>query len=142
MEWMIIPLVIVMGMIGGQFLKVVRRYGTPISSLIFVVSNKEKRKNWKIYLLALLALVLSMGYGQNSRLSKLCKGNDTVVRLIYGFLLGLIIGIAGFWYAIFIMPFVWVKHLPYSFKIGKYDFLWEDFLRYGALGFCIWGAIR
>ena len=128
-------------MLGGQLFKASRRYGIPISSLIFVLKDKEKRKEWRRYALGFLAFVLSMGYGESSSLSELLGGRDWLVRMVYGLLLGTIIAIAGFVYAIIIMPLIWLLHLPYSFKIGDYDFLWEDFVRYSALGFCIWRAI-
>lgn len=85
--------------------------------------------------------VLSIGYGENSTLMKWCGGKDWLVRIVYGLLLGIIVAGVGFVYAIIIMPIVWLIRLPYSFKVGKYDFLWEDFVRYSALGACIWGAI-
>ena len=137
MEWIIIPIVIVLGMIGGQALKWTRRFVLPVSSVLIGLRKKNKRTYW----LALLALVLSMGYGENSRLSKLCGGRDWLVRWVYGLLLGIVVACAGFVYGVIIMPIVWLVHLPYSFKIGKYDWLWEDFVRYSALGICIWRAI-
>ena len=134
MEWLIIPIVIVMGMIGGQKFKAIRRYGIPITSL----SVGLKKKKWKTAVLVLLSLVLSMGYGENSKLSKLLGNRDWLVRLVYGLLLGIILAIFGFVWSIVILPIAWLVRIPYSFKIGKYDWLWEDFVRYGALGICIW----
>lgn len=141
MEWIVIPITIALGMLGGQMMKWTRRFGIPLSSLAVVVSKEKTRKDWKKYVLALLALVLSMGYGENSKLSKLCGGRDWLVRMVYGVLLGIIVAVAGFVYGVIIMPLIWVLHIPYSFKIGKYDFLWEDFVRYSGLGFCIWRCL-
>ena len=138
MEWIIIPIVIVLGMMGGQFLKPLRRFGIPIASLTVAY----KKKKYREMALLLLGVVLSMGYGENSRLSKLCGGRDWLVRWVYGLLLGGIIAVSGFVYAVIIMPLVWLLHVPFSFKIGKYDFLWEDFIRYSALGICIYQCIK
>ena len=128
-------------MIGGQAIKAIRRFGIPISSLIFILRNEKNKKEWNKYLLGFLAFVLSMGYGENSTVSKWLGGRDWLVRLVYGLLLGVIVASAGFVYAVIIMPVIWLAKIPYSFKVGKYDFLWEDFVRYSALGLCIWRAI-
>ena len=137
MEWMIIPVVTVMGMIGGQALKWTRRFVLPVSSVLIGLRKKNKRTYW----LALLAIVLSMGYGENSKLYKLTGGRKWLIRLIYGGLVGGVVALAGFVWALIIMPLAFMIRFPYSFKIGKYDFLWQDFYTYSCLGCCIWRTI-
>ena len=137
MEWMIIPIVIVFGMIGGQCHKWVRRYLIPLTSTAFVV----KKKKWRATVLLLLAIALSMGYGENSKFYKYTGGRKWLVRLIYGSMVGSIIALAGFVWALLIMPLAYMIRFPYSFKIGKYDWLWQDFYTFSLLGICIWRAI-
>lgn len=82
-----------------------------------------------------------MGYGEDSKLMKLCRGKEWLVRIVYGLLVGGVVALAGFVYGIIVMPLIWSVKLPYSFKIGKFDWLLEDFVRYSTLGFCIWRCI-
>jgi hypothetical protein len=145
MEWLVIPLVTFMGMWGGQLQKWVRRYGIPALAILIDNLSKEDDEdegvNWRAFFLLLLAGVLSMGYGVDSKLGKLFKSKDWIVRIAYGLLLGAVTSLAGYYYGLIILPIAWSIRLPFSFKIGKFDWLWEDFVRYSALGFCIWRAI-
>ena len=138
MEWIAIPIVIVLGMLGGQTWKWTRRYVLPASVILIDINNsKNKKKYW----LLLLMLVLTMGYGVDSKLGKLLGGKDWLVRLVYGLLVGIVVALAGFVWSVIVMPIAWLVRIPYSFKVGKFDFLWEDFVRYSALGLCIWRAL-
>ena len=138
MEWMIIPIVIVLGMIGGQFLKPIRRFGIPIASLV-TAWKKKKRREW---FLLLLSIFLSMGYGENSKFYRWFGGRKWLVRMVYGLLVGGAVALAGFVWAILIMPLAYMVRFPYSFKIGKYDWLWQDFYTFSLLGFCIYMCIK
>ena len=137
MEWMIIPIVTVLGMMGGQFCKPLRRYVLPTASMLMGWKKRNKRK----YFLGLLLVILSMGYGVDSKLGKILGGKDWLVRLVYGLLVGGVVAIAGFVWSVIIMPIAFWVRINYSFKIGKYDFIIEDFIRYGCLGICIWRVI-
>lgn len=136
MLWTIIPIVTVLGMVGGQTAKWTRRYLLPSVSILY-----GSKKSKKVYWLGLLAPVLSMGYGKDSKLNKLLGGKDWLVRMVYGAMIGGIVGLAGFAWSVIVMPLAFLVRIPYSFKIGKFDWLWEDFVRYSALGVCIWRAI-
>ena len=140
MEVLIIPLVIILGMMGGQFFKASRRYILPISSVLMGLRKKKERSNREYFLLLLMA-ALSIGYGENSKLYKLTGGRKWLVRLIYGSMVGSIIALAGFVWALLIMPLAYMVRFPYSFKIGKYDFLWQDFYTFSLMGLCIWRVI-
>jgi hypothetical protein len=138
MEWIIIPIVTVLGMIAGQKFKQLRRFGIPIASLTVAI----KKKKYRAMALLLLGVFLSMGYGENSKFYKWTGGRKWLIRLIYGFLVGLPVAIAGFYWSLIIMPLGFVIRFPFSFKIGKYDFLWQDFFTYSLLGGCIYMVLR
>ena len=88
MIWFLLPVFIALGMIGGQKIKGIRRFG--ISGLAVTIAGikdiKDKRLRWKYYTLAILAFILSMGYGENSFLMKVFK-KDWLVRIVYGCIL-------------------------------------------------------
>lgn len=86
-------------------------------------------------------LVLSMGYGVDSKLGKLCGGRDWLVRWIYGLLVGGVVAISGFVYSVILMPLAFLFRSNFSLKLGDYDLILEDFVRYLTLGFCCWRVI-
>ena len=138
MTWLLLPVFIAMGMIGGQRFKGVRRFGIPGLATSFAIARdiKGKKARWRLYFLSLLSLVLSMGYGVNSWLMEVFK-KDWIVRVVYGLILSIpfyaanvvigavaSVGLAGAW-----------SIRAGSFKVYKdYDFLIEDFIRYAVLG--------
>ena len=136
MEWIVIPVVTVLGMMGGQKIKALRRYGIPTLSLVIGKKGKKRDK-----FLLLLALFLSMGYGENSKLYELCGGKWWLVRLVYGVMVGVPVVLAGYVWGALIMPLAYMVRFNYSFKVGKYDFLWQDFYTYSLLGYCIWMVV-
>jgi len=80
--------------LGGQINKAARRYGIPITAglAILFVKIKEKRPlKEKLALICLLPAIgiLSMGYGQDSWLRKVCGGSDTLTRIVYAILLSI-----------------------------------------------------
>ena len=110
----------------------------PVSAILIDINNaKNKRKYW----LGLLMLVLTMGYGVDSKLSKLLGGKDWLVRLVYGLLVGGVVALAGFVWSVIALPIAFWVRINGSFKVGKYDFIYEDFVRYSVLGVCIWRCI-
>jgi hypothetical protein len=120
------------GMIGGQKSKWVRRYLIPSIASIYTALKKKKKK-WKATFFLPLIAILSMGYGESSKLRKLLGGSDFWTRIVYGLLIGLFFIPFGKWYALIVMPIAYSVRAG-GFKIGKYDWLWEDFIRYSCLG--------
>jgi len=97
-------------------------------------ASKEKKKKWKgVYFLPLIG-VLSMGYGENSWLRKVCGGKDWITRIVYGLLLAIPFLFFAKWYALIALP------IAFSIRAGAFEigwgkqFLWEDFFRYSTLG--------
>lgn len=131
-----VVLITACGMWGGQQNKWVRRYLLPFVVLGYTVAKNEKKK-WKaLYYLTLIG-VLSMGYGEHSKLRKLFNGNDALTRIAYGILVSLPFVFFGKWWAIFILP------IAFSIRAGGFqitktkDFLWEDFIRYTTVGMLV-----
>lgn len=143
MIWLLVPLVTLFGMWGGQKMKWVRRIGIPSVSTFFVLATNPKRKakeKVKYLWLWLLALILSMGYGENSKIKRLVK-YEWATRFVYSLLLCVPFIILKQYYA----PLLMIPAFQYrsgwlglnTFKIGQYDWLWEDFFRYSMLGICL-----
>ena len=137
---LLVVIVTIMGMVGGQMVKGVRRFGIPGITMSWTTykATKEKPK-WREYCLVLLAFILSMGYGENSWLRKLCK-EDWITRIAYGLILSVPFLVLQLWVAPLVLALAWSVRAG-GFKIYKdYDFLLEDLVRYFALGLCI-GAV-
>ena len=134
MIWLLLPVFIVMGMFGGQAIKGIRRFGIPglATTTAGVKDIKDKKLRWKVYLLSLLSFILAMGYGENSWLMKVFK-KDWVVRIVYGCLLSVPFLVMGVWVSPLLLAGAWSIRAG-GFKIYKYDWLWEDFIRYSTLG--------
>jgi len=145
MEWVVIPLVTVLGMVGGQCWKPARRFFVPIISVALYCykCNRDGTRvdHKKVVALLAEAVALSSGYGENSKYYKLCGGRWWLVRLIYGLMVGFPVALAGFVWGALIMPLAYMVRFNYSFKVGKYDFLWQDFYTYSLLGYCIWMVV-
>ena len=120
------------GMLGGQGFKLSRRYLLPTLASLYAATKKKEKIKSSFYLM--LIGILSMGYGENSKLRKLFDGNDTLTRIAYGILVSLPFLFFGKWYACIALPIAW------SIKAGAFpitktkDFLWEDFIRYSTIG--------
>ena len=139
-----IPLVIcILGMWGGQKYKASRRIGIPAFSVYYVFfRNRQGKEKRKYFWLMILSLFLSMGYGENSLLMKRFK-KDWLVRIIYGLLLSTVFIYLGFWEAVIILPLAYSIRSHWlglvDFYIYKtYQFVWEDCMRFSALGYCIY----
>ena len=138
MNWLLIPIFIVLGMWGGQRTKGLRRFGIPGLATMFALGKdiKDKKARWRHYLLSLLSFILAMGYGKNSFYMKVFK-KDWLVRVMYGFTLAvpfLIIDYKIGLPAMLLLASAWSIRAG-KFKINeKFDFLWEDFIRYTTLG--------
>ena len=130
---------VVLWMLGGQVWKGFRRFLFPILSGIFLA---QKRKSFKQLLVAIpLMLVTSVGYGVDSVIMKLFK-HEWLVRLVYSSIVCLVFCIALPYNSMFDVVCrvisVTVTTVAFQlrlggFKIGKYDFLFEDFFRASAI---------
>lgn len=142
-------LVVVFYLIGGQINKAVRRYGVPVSLYGMTwASSKDKSKAQRIKEIVLLSLIglLSMGYGQDSKLNKWLK-HDWLVRIVYGLLLSVPLLIIKFvWFVPIILSGAWSIRAGslFSFKIKdrQFDILIEDIVRSVALFTSVYIVIR
>jgi len=136
--WQILTVILLTacGMWGGQQNKWVRRYLIPAIATAHSAS-KIKKKKWKATFLLPLIGILSMGYGENSKLRRLLGGSDFWTRVVYGFLVSIPFLFLGKWWACLILP------IAKSIKAGGFqitntkDFLWEDFIFYGTIGILV-----
>ena len=125
-----------MGMFGGQKKKGVRRFGIPGMASILGFFSKNKKKAW---IFILLIPILCMGYGENSFLmSKI--NSDSLVRIVYGFLLSIpfiFFGIKKWIFTAISLVIAFSVRAGSIMTIGTFDILIEDMCRYGTLGFWI-----
>ena len=135
MIWLLLPVFIAMGMFGGQWCKGIRRFGIPglATTVAGIKDIKDKKLRWKLYFVALLSFVLAMGYGENSFLMKVFK-KDWLVRIIYGLILSIPFLINGVWVAPILLAGAWSIHAGGFVIYKKFDFLFEDLIRYTTLG--------
>ena len=127
-----------LGMIGGQCNKWTRRYVLP-SLIAGYTAWKKKDKRSKLKAISYLPLmgVLSMGYGQNSKLRKFLGGSDVATRIVYGLLVSIPFVILGKWWACIALPIAWSIRAGGFQIIPTKDWLWEDFIRYGTIGILV-----
>jgi len=125
------------GMAGGQRIKGLRRFGIPGSTITYILF--DKKKSWKLRLkyawYVLLTFTLSMGYGESSWLRMKIK-NDKLTRVAYGFILSIPFLFFKLWYAPLVLAGAFSIRAG-SIRVGDFDFLFEDFYRYTALGILI-----
>ena len=135
MIYLLLPVFVAMGMMGGQWCKGVRRFGIPglATSVAGIKDIKDKKVRWRRYSLLLLSFILAMGYGENSFLMKVFK-KDWLVRIVYGIILSIPFLIMGVWIAPILLAGAWSIRAG-GFVIYKdFDFLYEDLARYTTLG--------
>jgi len=122
-----------LGMIGGQCKKWTRRFVLP-SLMVGYTACKEKKNKLKALVYLSLMGILSMGYGENSWLRKLCRGSDIATRIVYGLIVSIPFIFFGKWYACIALPIAWSIRAG-GFKItATKDFLYEDLIRYSTIG--------
>ena len=127
--------IIFLGMFGGQMFKASRRFILP--SLATIYAATKKKKKWKSSVYLLLMGILSMGYGENSKLRRLLGGSDFWTRIVYGSLVAIPFLALGKWWACLILPLAWsVRAGGFQITATKH-FLWEDFIRYGSIGLLV-----
>ena len=139
MTWLILIglAIVALGMYGGQRLKGTRRFGIPFLSFFSSIFVGGFR--WKNLSILLFIPVLVLGYGQNSWLYERL-GNDTLVRLVYSLMLAvpfIFDGIGRLVISAVCLVAVFQVHAGSLFSISGFDFLIEDFLRYGMLAVLI-----
>lgn len=142
MIFLCIPLVIFFGCLGGQLNKLFRPIGIPLSIMgVYLIKYNHP---WFCVLPVLLyGFELTLGYGENSKLMKWFK-DDRLVRLIYSSLccipLTLCVFLTGNYMALLGTFFILLAfQLEFGSwgKIGKYDVLGDDVVRWGILGVCV-----
>lgn len=138
----------ILWLIGGQLNKAMRRYCLPlVCAFKGHLEPRKGHRRWYIPVMVSLLLVgiLSMGYGVDSWLKKMCGGVEWVTRLVMSLLVVAAIT------PIMIDNFSWLKltiTLIMSIaawqvragslaKIGRYDILLEDICRASALAIAI-----
>lgn len=133
---MTVVLITACGMWGGQQNKWVRRYLVPSLASLYV-ATREKKKKWKASFYLSLMGILSIGYGETSKLRKFLGGSDKLTRVVYGLLVSIPFLFFGKWWSSIALPLAW------SIRAGSFDitatkqFLWEDFIRYGTIGILV-----
>ena len=119
-------------MLGGQVKTYYRRYVLPVLASLLSYFMTKNRRSARI-----LALIIPMvmGYGQDSWLSKYFK-QDWERRLVYSILVCVAVALYNFSWYLVLIPIAYQVRAG-GFKIGKYDFLFEDMARSGAIAYCI-----
>lgn len=147
-EFLFALLITICYLIGGQIEKGVRRYAVPALSVLFAyLEDKERSAKEKIryFLFILMIAVLSLGYGENSWIRKLCKGNDGETRAIYSSLLVLIFSIVN-WHGIIL--YFMILSVAFQIRAGSlgkiknFDILIEDICRALAIFICTLISIK
>lgn len=136
-------LIMLIGMLGGQIHKAIRRYGISFFGTVALLFSNEKSTKTRIKkALMLLGLIaaFSIGYGEHSTLSKWIK-KEWQMRLVYAAILSVGFVIFKMWYAPLLLIPVWQIRAG-GFKVGKYDFLFEDMARYLTVGILITILVR
>ena len=125
--------VVTLWCLGGQINKSYRRFVLPVlASLLAYLKNKSKKY---LAIAPFLAVILSIGYGENSVFMKIFKV-EWAVRLAYSILLCLPFMLLVYkpilWLACMVTIIAFQLRLG-GIKIGKYDLLFEDVARASAV---------
>jgi hypothetical protein len=140
-----ILIVIILWLLGGQINKSYRRVALPIICALNGHLNANKRhpvNRGLAVVVLLLAIPLSIGYGETSMIRKWLGGSDNITRLLISIFIIIVINIVlmitGFtWFKL--TQIVWLNILAWQIKagslgkIGSYDILLEDIYRSTAL---------
>lgn len=140
-----IPLCILFYMWGGQTMKWIRPTGVALS--LYIVSILYGYSLVLSLPCLLYGLELTMGYGEKSLFYKIAHKIEWLDRLLYSLFCCIPVLILAFLFkhyfqligCILIIGSFQV-HLG-GFKIGKYDFLWEDFFRSLAISLTVTSTI-
>lgn len=134
MKILIIPIITLLYMLGGQIKNQIRRFGVPSFAIAYAFFKDSKDRK-KAFFYMLLIPVLCMGYGTKSIYMRLFQ-KDWLVRIMYA----LTLSVPFLLYGKFFSPFLLIG--AYSiraggFRVGKYDFLIEDLIRGVAISLCV-----
>ena len=134
---LLIPPLTALYMAGGQIEKGIRRFGVPSLSMFLVWWESLRIKKDRLRCLWMLLLIptLCMGYGVKSWLNSVTHGTEWLQRLIYSFLLLIPFVVLQKWIALLLIPAFQIR--AGGFKLGRYDFLWEDLARGSALSLAV-----
>lgn len=131
------------GLWGGQRDKAVRRFGLP--GLAFLTAWRFDGFQWRDAAFLLLIPVLVLGYGENSHLMGFI-GNEIAVRAVYAALLSLPFYFYGWRRGLFasVALIAAFQVMAGSLgRVGPFDILIEDLVRYGVLaGLIAYNIIR
>lgn len=137
-----VPLVIIYFMLGGQWNKLFRPIGVPIS-IIAVYLVLPNHQWWCMLPVLWYGFSLTIGYGIDSKLMKWLK-NEQAVRITIGILnsipIPLIILMTMNWFAIMWVPIIIANsclRLGSWGKVGDFDILPVDILRGLTIGLAI-----
>lgn len=150
MIWLLVPLVVVLWLVGGQVNTAIRRFGVPVTATLGLVlqditqKDRYKERGLQDLIVLLYIPIFFIGYGEHSRLMKWLK-TEWKVRLMYAlYCWAPLVGIAaahGTWLACALA----CPALVGAFQvragklatIGKFDILIEDLVRSATLGVCL-----
>jgi hypothetical protein len=135
----IIVLINILWLTGGQGWLWARRYCLPVFAAGYAYfAQKDKARRWIAGVFVLLAVFLSMGYGENSAIRKALGGSDTLTRIVMACLISIVFAS----YSIMTHPTVWGILLTFGVnilawqiragricRIGSFDVLIEDIAR-------------
>lgn len=139
MIFLSVPLVILFYMLGGQINKLFRPIGVPLSIAALYLLHPTHPK-WFVLPIMLYGVILTLGYGQDSKLMKWLK-SEQLVRIVLGILVSIPVALTILltrqWLAsIGIVAIVGCSCIRLGSwgKIGKYDILPVDIFRGLAVG--------
>ena len=129
---LVVAIITICGMIGGQGWKWIRRYLIP--SLASLYTATKKKAKWKSFIYLILMPILSMGYGETSKLRRFLGGSDKLTRIVYGLLLSIPFWFVGKGYASIALPLAFLVKAGGIQITPTKDLLFEDLIRYSTLG--------
>lgn len=142
MIFLIVPLVTILWMVAGQINKLFRPIGIPLST-IGVYCLLVNGVWWYCLPSLLYGFELTNGYGDNSKLMKWLK-NDETVRIVYSVMCCLpvmiTIAMTQNWsssFSLLLILLAFQLRLGSWGKLGKYDILADDFFRGISIGLAI-----
>lgn len=139
MIFLSVPLVVLFYMLGGQINKLFRPIGVPLTFVgLYWLFYRE---TWMISLPCLLyGVILTQGYGVNSKLMKWLK-SEQAVRIVLGIMVAtpipIVVALTHNWMALFGFPVIVACsciRLGSWGKIWNYDILPVDIIRGLVLG--------
>lgn len=142
MIFLLAPMVSILWALGGQINKLIRPIGIPLLTVLFYIIH-HNHPWWCVLPVFLYGGILTIGYGEDSKLMKLL-GNDELVRDVYSIIccipITLMILLTGNLLAligILLILGAFQIRLGSLGRIGKCDILPEDLIRGFIIGLAI-----